>query len=108
MIRKEEKLIEKVFLSSLAAFSLSMLTSSLGSLVDGLIIGNTMDTQCIAAFGLINPLNITFALIGSILDSGMSNSCAKALGENDPEQETDPVCGRSFDAGRRLRSNPGE
>ena len=86
MIKKEEKLIEKLFLSSLAAFSLSMLTASLGSLVDGLIIGNTMDTKCIAAFGLINPLNFTFALIGSILDSGMSNSCAKALGENDPDK----------------------
>ena len=86
MVKKEEKLIEKLFLSSLAAFSLSMLTASLGSLVDGLIIGNTMDTHCVAAFGLISPLNFTFALIGSILDSGMSNSCAKALGENDPEK----------------------
>lgn len=86
MLKNEEKLITNLFLSSFAAFFLSMLTSSLGSLVDGLIIGNTMNTQCIAAFGLINPLNFTFALIGSVLNSGLSNSCAKALGENTPDK----------------------
>ena len=86
MLKKEEKLITNLFINSLGAFFLSMLTSSLGSLVDGLIIGNTMNTQCVAAFGLINPLNYTFALIGSILSSGLSNSCARALGENKPDK----------------------
>ncbi len=47
-----------------------MLTSSLGSLVDGLVIGNTMKTNAVAAFGLINPLNFIFAIIGSVLNSG--------------------------------------
>ena len=86
MFRKEEKLIRNLFLNSFAAFFLSMLTTSLGSVVDGLVIGNTMDTQCIAAFGLINPLNFTFALLGSVLGSGLSNGCAKALGKNDPDR----------------------
>ncbi len=47
-----------------------MLTSSLGSLVDGLVIGNTMKTNAVAAFGLINPLNFIFAIIGSVPDRG--------------------------------------
>ena len=47
-----------------------MLTFSLGSLVDGLVIGNTMKTNAVAAFGLINPLNFIFAIIVSVLNSG--------------------------------------
>ena len=86
MWKKEDKLIRDLLLNSFGAFFLSMLTSSLGTLVDGLVIGNVMDTQCVAAFGLVNPLNFIFALIGSILGSGMSNGCARALGKNDREQ----------------------
>ena len=79
MWKKEDKLIRDLLLNSFGAFFLSMLTSSLGTLVDGLVIGNVMDTQCVAAFGLVNPLNFIFALIGSILGSGMSNGCARML-----------------------------
>ena len=63
-----------------------MLTSSLGSLVDGLVIGNTMKTNAVAAFGLINPLNFIFAIIGSVLNSGSTNACARALGKNEPDR----------------------
>ena len=86
MWKKEDKLIGDLLLHSFAAFFLSMLTASLGTLVDGLVIGNVMDTQCIAAFGLVNPLNFIFAVIGSVLGSGMSNGCARALGKNDVDQ----------------------
>ncbi|MBO4880358.1 MAG: ATP-binding protein [Firmicutes bacterium] len=86
MWKKEDKLIRDLLLNSFGAFFLSMLTSSLGTLVDGLVIGNVMDTQCVAAFGLVNPLNFIFAIIGSILGSGMANGCAGALGRNDREQ----------------------
>ncbi|MBR5641104.1 MAG: ATP-binding protein [Firmicutes bacterium] len=86
MWQKEDKLIRDLLLNSFGAFFLSMLTSSLGTLVDGLVIGNVMDTQCVAAFGLVNPLNFIFAITGSILGSGMSNGCARALGRNDREQ----------------------
>ena len=86
MWKKEDKLIRDLLLSSFGAFFLSMLTSSLGTLVDGLVIGNVMDTQCVAAFGLVNPLNFIFAVTGSVLGSGMSNACARALGKNDVDQ----------------------
>ncbi len=55
MFSKESKLIGKLFCSSLAVFFLSTLTASLGSLVDGIVIGNTMHTSSVAAYGLVTP-----------------------------------------------------
>lgn len=83
---KEDKLIHNLFLYSLGTFFLSMLTASLGSIVDGLVIGNTMKTHTVAAFSLINPLNFVFAIIGSVLNSGSANACARALGRNEPDK----------------------
>ncbi|MBR6966259.1 MAG: hypothetical protein IKH81_04175 [Clostridia bacterium] len=70
MQKSGNKLIRYLFICSFSTFFLSMLTFSLGSLVDGLVIGNTMKTNAVAAFGLINPLNFIFAIIVSVLNSG--------------------------------------
>ena len=86
MQKSGNKLIRYLFICSFSTFFLSMLTSSLGSLVDGLVIGNTMKTNAVAAFGLINPLNFIFAIIGSVLNSGSTNACARALGKNEPDR----------------------
>ena len=76
----------KLFFSSFMVFFLSTLTSSLGMIVDGIVIGNTMNVQAVAAYGLISPLNFIFALIGSLLNSGSTNMCAHALGQNDTDE----------------------
>ena len=86
MFNREYKLIWKLFFSSLSVFFLSTLTSTLGSLVDGVVIGNTMNTNSVAAYGLVTPLSFAFALIGSVLNSGSQNACAGALGRGDKEE----------------------
>ena len=53
-----------------------MMTTTLGSLVDGIVIGNTMNTNSVAAYGLATPLSFAFAIIGSVLNSGSQNACA--------------------------------
>jgi Na+-driven multidrug efflux pump len=86
MFNREYKLIWKLFFSSFSVFFLSTLTSTLGSLVDGVVIGNTMNTNSVAAYGLVTPLSFAFALIGSVLNSGSQNACAGALGRGDKEE----------------------
>ena len=86
MFVRKNDLIGKLFFSSLSVFFLSTLTSTLGSLVDGIVIGNTMNTNSIAAYGLVTPLSFAFALIGSVLNSGSQNACAWALGRGDKEE----------------------
>ncbi len=76
MFVRKNDLIGKLFFTSLSVFFLSTLTSTLGSLVDGIVIGNTMNTNSIAAYGLVTPLSFAFALIGSVLNSGSQNACA--------------------------------
>ncbi len=81
-----QKMGSQLFFSSFMVFFLSTLTSSLGMIVDGIVIGNTMNVQAVAAYGLITPLNFTFALIGSMLNSGATNMCAHALGQNKTDE----------------------
>ncbi len=91
----------RLFLKSFGVFFFSTLTSSLGTIVDGLVIGNTMNTASVAAYGLISPMNYAFALTGSLLNSGTMNMCAAALGRNKKE-EAKRIFSMSFFSGLAL------
>lgn len=85
----------QLFFKSFSVFFFSTLTSSLGMIVDGLVIGNTMNVSSVASYGLISPMNYAFALIGSLLNSGTMNMCANALGRNN-KQEANSIFSMSF------------
>ena len=76
----------QLFFGSFIVFFLSIMTSSIGMVVDGIVIGNTMDVYSLAAYDLIYPLNFAFAIIGSLLNSGATNMCATALGQNKTDE----------------------
>ena len=67
IIKEDFRLINSLFFNSFVVFFLSVLTSSLGILVDGIVVGRAMSSEAIAVFGLISPLNFAVALIGFIL-----------------------------------------
>ena len=77
----ETRLINRLFFNSFYVFVLSTLTAALGSIIDGIIIGNTMNTTAVAAFGLINPLNVAFAIFSGILSSGAQNACTRRIAQ---------------------------
>ena len=86
IIKEDFRLINSLFFNSFVVFFLSVLTSSLGILVDGIVVGRAMSSEAIAVFGLISPLNFAIALIGFILSSGLSNACARYLGRNETDR----------------------
>ena len=86
IIKEDFRLINSLFFNSFIVFFLSVLTSSLGILVDGIVVGRAMSSEAIAVFGLISPLNFAIALIGFILSSGLSNVCARYLGRNEADR----------------------
>ncbi len=91
----------RLFLKSFSVFFFSTLTSSLGMIVDGLVIGNTMNTASVAAYGLISPMNYAFALAGSLLNSGTVSMCGAALGKN-RKDEAKAIFSMSFFSGLVL------
>lgn len=79
-------IIRDAFYSTLFVFVVSSLTTSIGSLIDGVIIGQCLGVDSVTAFGIISPLMFVFALIGSIVSSGSRNRFTRIMGEGKIEK----------------------
>ena len=66
-------IIRNTFYIQLTAFILLSLSSSVGSMIDGVVIGQFLGVDSIAAFGIINPLMIAFSIIGAVVAAGARN-----------------------------------
>ena len=64
--KTSRSIIRNTFYIQLTAFILLSLSSSVGSMIDGVVIGQFLGVDSIAAFGIINPLMIAFSIIGAV------------------------------------------
>lgn len=69
----------KVFLVSAVSFFLSSLMSTMGGIVDGFIIGHTMETADVGALSLTSPVWFLSAVIYGILTAGAQPKCMLEL-----------------------------
>ena len=79
-------IIRNTFYIQLSAFILLSLSSSVGSMIDGVVIGQFLGVDSIAAFGIINPLMIAFSIIGAVVVAGARNRFTRLLGAGKTEQ----------------------
>ena len=79
-------IIRNTFYIQLLAFIMLSLSSSVGSMVDGIVIGQFLGVDSIAAFGIINPLMIAFSIIGAVVSAGARNRFTSLLGAGKTEQ----------------------
>lgn len=83
---EDSRIIRNTFFLQFGAFIVSSMTSSVGALVDGVIIGQCLGVDSIAAFGVISPLMIAFALIGAVISTGSRNRFTRLLGYGRQEE----------------------
>ena len=76
----------RVFVATLGSFFFSTLTASLGSIVDGFVIGHTMGTASAGACSLVHPLAFLFAMISGVLCSGFQQHCTSYLAKGETEK----------------------
>ena len=55
----------RVFRFMVLSFFISNIMTVLGSVIDGFVVGNTMDENTIAAVGFVSPVVILFSIIGA-------------------------------------------
>ena len=53
----------------------------IGNVIDGVIIGRCLGVDSMAAFGIISPLMVAFALFGTIIATGSRNFFTRLVGE---------------------------
>ena len=80
---KQAKLIERLFKDTLLIILLSMFVSTIGYVIDGVIIGNFLGTESIAAFGLTMPYQRFVTIFPSVIVLGMQVLCSKFLGRGE-------------------------
>ena len=79
-IISKNRIMRNTFYAQLAAFVMSSLTHSIGTMIDGVIIGQCLGVDSMAAFGLISPLIVAFSLAGAIVASGARNRFTTMVG----------------------------
>ena len=83
MDSKQDKLIAQLFRDTLITFLLSMFASVIGNTIDGVITGNFLGTDSLAAFGFTAPYQRFTTIFPAVLALGMQVLCSKALGRGD-------------------------
>ena len=78
-------IIRRTFYAGMIAFIFTSLTGSIGSLIDGVVIGQCLGVDSMAAFGLITPVIIVFSLFGAIIASGARNRFTMLIGSGDTQ-----------------------
>ncbi len=80
---ESNRIIRGTFIASVSAFVLSSLTTSIGSLIDGVVIGKYLGMDSLEAFSLVSPVLIVFSLIGAVIASGARNRFTTMMGSGD-------------------------
>ena len=80
---KQDKLISRLFKDTLVIFLLSMFVSTIGYIIDGIITGEFLGTQAIAAFGLTMPYQRFVTIFPNVIVLGMQVICSKFLGRGE-------------------------
>ena len=80
MRNPNERIIRKMFLSSLSTMIFSMLTAMLGVIVDGIVIGKCLGEAAMTAYGIAGPAFTVVSAVSSVFSSGGQALCASAVG----------------------------
>lgn len=79
-MKNNGKIISKLFKKSVISIIAATIATMVGVVVDGIIIGRFLGTDCMAAYGLVTPIiNLATAFSG-ILAAGSQVVCAQHLG----------------------------
>ncbi|MBQ9251131.1 MAG: ATP-binding protein [Clostridia bacterium] len=92
---QKSRIIRNTFYIQLSAYIISELTHMIGNIVDGVIIGRYLGVDSMAAFGIVSPIMVVFALIGAIVQTGSRNRFTRLLGEG-KTKEAQQVFSLSF------------
>ena len=77
------RILRGSFYVNMFAAIVSSLTTSIGSLIDGVIIGQFLGVDSMAAFGLATPVLLVFAIFGAVVASGARNRFTRLVGKGD-------------------------
>ena len=80
---KNVSITGKALRVTIASFFVANIMTVIGSVIDGFVIGNAMDESAAAAVGLVSPLVILFAVIGTTTGISFQDRSLRRLSRGD-------------------------
>ena len=84
--KKKTYIVNTVYRSFLLVCVLSMVSATLGGLIDNVIVGRFLGTEALGAMGIVSPVMFLFMALGVLCASGGAILVSQALGQGDTER----------------------
>ena len=78
---KNDYIVRNVYRSFMIVCSMAMISSTVGALVDNIVVGRFMGTEALGAMGVAMPVNFLFMALGTLCASGGAIMLSQALGQ---------------------------
>ena len=85
-LKQNNAFLKATFRKSIFPAMLSLLSVNINVFVDGILVGNKLGSEALAAINLSLPLYLMMCIIGSFFSAGTAINAARAIGDNDPEK----------------------
>lgn len=83
MQKRKNANLRQMFNSTLSTFSISCMAFTITMVIDGIVIGQFLGTEAIAAYGLAMPIMLAKNAIFSVLATGEQSICGNCMGRGD-------------------------
>ncbi len=83
---RSNRILRNTFYIQLIAYILAAFPSAFAEIFDGIIIGQYLGVDSVAAFGIVTPLVTVLALFGTIISAGTRKRYIRFLGQGQKEQ----------------------
>ena len=81
--------ISNIYKKALLPCMLSILSANINVIVDGILVGQKLGGNALAAINLCMPLNLLLCVIGSFISAGTAINSSKAIGQNQPSKSNE-------------------
>lgn len=78
--------IKSTYKSFIVVSILSALIATVGMMIDNIVVGRFLGTECLAAMGIVSPISMILSAIGNISSSGGATMAARELGRGNKEK----------------------
>ncbi len=85
-LKLNSQMTEKIFRKFLIPSILALMASNFSSMIDTVIIGNTLGEKGLASMALVSPIYLIYFTFGSMMAVGSSIMAGISLGKNDKEK----------------------
>jgi len=83
-LRQNEEFLKKAYHKALVPCILSVLSGNINILADGILVGQRLGTNALAAINFSLPVYLVLCILGSFIVSGAATCASEAIGKNQP------------------------